>query len=100
MVPKRKPLSDDAEWMEEMFARAKRGDKAGPPGLVAALRQARRTRSRERGPQKAPTKQLVSLRLSRAMLEVYRSTGPGWQARIDADLQRSARRIRRDRKTA
>jgi uncharacterized protein (DUF4415 family) len=41
---------------------------------------------RGRGPQKAPTKQLVSLRLSQEVLEHFKATGPGWQTRIDETL--------------
>ena len=37
---------------------------------------------RSRGPQKAPTKQLVTLRLSPDVIEGYRATGPGWQVRM------------------
>lgn len=49
----------------------------------------------KRGPQKAPTKQLVSLRLSPEVLQHFRATGPGWQARIDETLKRAAKRKKR-----
>jgi uncharacterized protein (DUF4415 family) len=39
-----------------------------------------------RGPQKAPTKVRVSLRLSREVLEYFRATGDGWQTRMDSAL--------------
>jgi len=42
----------------------------------------------ERGKQKSATKQLVSLRLSPAVLEYFRATGPGWQTRIDEVLKK------------
>jgi len=45
---------------------------------------------RGRGPQKSPTKQLVSLRLSQEVLEHFKSTGPGWQTRIDEALREIA----------
>jgi uncharacterized protein (DUF4415 family) len=51
------------------------------PELAASIR-------RGRGPNKAPTKKLVSLRLSQQVLDAYRAKGPGWQARIDEDLRR------------
>jgi uncharacterized protein (DUF4415 family) len=51
------------------------------PELAASIR-------RGRGPNKAPTKKLVSLRLSGQVLEAYKAKGPGWQSRIDADLRR------------
>jgi uncharacterized protein (DUF4415 family) len=51
------------------------------PELAASIRKGR-------GPNKAPTKKLVSLRLSGQVLEAYKAKGPGWQSRIDADLRR------------
>lgn len=46
----------------------------------------------KRGPQKAPTKQLVSLRLSQEVLDHFRATGPGWQTRIDETLRHAVRK--------
>ena len=54
------------------------------PELVAQYRTGR-------GPQIAPTKQLVSLRLDPDVLEHFRATGPGWQARINATLRKAAK---------
>ncbi|WP_425328484.1 BrnA antitoxin family protein [Rhodopseudomonas palustris] len=31
---------------------------------------------------------MVSLRLSRAVIDKYKADGDGWQSRIDADLRR------------
>lgn len=39
-----------------------------------------------RGPQKAPTKVRVSLRLSREVVDYFRATGDGWQTRMDSEL--------------
>jgi len=44
----------------------------------------------KRGPQKSPTKQLISLRLSKEVLDHFRATGPGWQNRIDETLKLAA----------
>ena len=41
----------------------------------------------QRGPQKAPTKQLVSLRLDREIIEHFRAQGPGWQTRLNDALR-------------
>lgn len=41
----------------------------------------------ERGPQKAPTKTLVSIRLSPEVLDHFRADGEGWQTRIDDALR-------------
>jgi uncharacterized protein (DUF4415 family) len=54
------------------------------PELAASIR-------RGRGPNKAPTKKLVSLRLSPDVLEHFRSKGPGWQTRIDQALRKAAK---------
>jgi uncharacterized protein (DUF4415 family) len=43
----------------------------------------------KRGPQKAPTKRLVSLRLSQEVVDHYKSLGPGWQTRIDEALKKT-----------
>jgi uncharacterized protein (DUF4415 family) len=43
----------------------------------------------KRGPQKAHTKQLVSLRLSKEVLDHFKATGRGWQTRIDETLKRA-----------
>jgi uncharacterized protein (DUF4415 family) len=40
-----------------------------------------------RSPQKAPTKQRATIRLSRDVLERFRATGRGWQTRMDAALR-------------
>lgn len=45
----------------------------------------------QRGPQKAPTKRLVSLRLDPDVLEHFRGTGPGWQGRINEALRKAAK---------
>lgn len=46
----------------------------------------------QRGPQKSPTKQLVSLRLSPEVLEHFKAQGPGWQTRIDQTLKSAIRK--------
>jgi len=78
-----KPLSDAdgevRELSEADFAQAKRlGDL--PESLQTTLR-------RGRGPQKAPTKELISLRVSPDVLSRFRATGEGWQRRMDEALR-------------
>lgn len=86
MAKRRKPNDDVPEMGREFFERAERiAD--GSSALLQAMRKSR-------GKQKAPTKRLVSLRLSPAVLAAYRRTGRGWQARINHDLERAAKRIR------
>ncbi len=72
--------TDNPEWTNEDFARAKAPADLPP----AALRQFPNTR---RGPQKAPTKRPISLRLSAEVLDHFRASGPGWQTRIDQALK-------------
>lgn len=42
---------------------------------------------RGRGPQKMPTKERITIRLSREVLDSFRASGTGWQSRIDAALK-------------
>ena len=72
---------DNPEWTEEDFAKARPFSEVFPD-LAESLR-------RVRGPQKAPTKQLVSLRLDRDVVAHFKATGPGWQTRIN-DVLRDA----------
>ena len=39
------------------------------------------------------TKELVSLRLDKKALAAFKATGPGWQARINDTVVRSAKRL-------
>jgi uncharacterized protein (DUF4415 family) len=58
------------------------------------------SRPGQRGKQKSATKQLVSLRLSAAVLEYFKSTGPGWQGRIDEVLKKAAEQRNTTRRLA
>ncbi|HEY9572348.1 MAG TPA: BrnA antitoxin family protein [Pusillimonas sp.] len=42
---------------------------------------------RTRGPQRAPTKERITIRLSPEVVESFRTSGPGWQGRIDDALK-------------
>lgn len=61
----------------------------------AWLSQAVVIRPNHRGPQKAPVKKQVSLRLSPEVLEYFKSTGKGWQTRIDETLKKAIEPKRR-----
>jgi uncharacterized protein (DUF4415 family) len=50
------------------------------------IRKGKVVRRGKRGPQKAPTKTLVSLRLSPEVIDHFKATGRGWQTRIDSTL--------------
>jgi uncharacterized protein (DUF4415 family) len=47
---------------------------------------------KKRGPQKAPTKVAVSIRLSPEVISYFKAKGPGWQSRIDTALRKIARK--------
>jgi uncharacterized protein (DUF4415 family) len=56
------------------------------PDLARAIGSARKVLRGQRGPQKAPTKARVTLRLYQEIVDRYREEGPGWQTRINDDL--------------
>jgi uncharacterized protein (DUF4415 family) len=76
-------VSDNPEWTDEDYARARPFTEVFPQ-LAKSIR-------RGRGPNKAPTKKLVSLRLSPEVVEHFKSQGPGWQSRIDDTLRKAAK---------
>jgi uncharacterized protein (DUF4415 family) len=49
----------------------------------------------ERGPQVAPVKQQVTLRIDKDVLETFRATGHGWQSRMNAALRKAAAQVAR-----
>ncbi|MGA3082790.1 MAG: BrnA antitoxin family protein [Terracidiphilus sp.] len=56
------------------------------------IRNGKVVRRGKRGPQKAPTKTLVSLRLSSEVINHSKATGRGWQTRIDDALLEAIRK--------
>ncbi len=74
------PDDDNPIWTKEEFANSVTFDQL-PESLRAMLS------SRKRGPQKAPTKKLISIRLSQDVVHEFRATGPGWQSRVDSILK-------------
>jgi uncharacterized protein (DUF4415 family) len=78
-------MIENPEWTKADFARA--------VPLSALPKNVQKVISaRKRGPQKIPTKQLVSLRLSPEVLSHFKSKGPGWQTRIDNTLKSAIRK--------
>ena len=88
-MKKRKPLTNDDGEVRELLKEDIRAMRpiaeVLPPELVKIIANRKRG---ERGPQKAPTKQQVTLRLDRDVVERFRATGPGWQSRINEALRR------------
>jgi uncharacterized protein (DUF4415 family) len=72
---------DNPELTEADFARMRPAAELHPE-LVERWR-------RTRGPQRTPTKRLVSLRLDPDLLERLRAGGPGWQRRANDLLRRA-----------
>ena len=87
---KKKPLTDKAgevrELTREDLRRFRPPAEALPPELDAMLP---RRRPGQRGPQQKPTKDQVTLRLDRDVVEHFKATGAGWQTRINAALRRA-----------
>jgi uncharacterized protein (DUF4415 family) len=76
---------DTFEASDEHFAVAKPAREVLPSTIYQEVIKRRRG---ERGPQKAPVKEQVTLRLDRDILSHYRAMGKKWQARINRDLRR------------
>lgn len=74
-------VSDNPEITPEQAA-ASRPLAEAMPELVAALK-------RGRGNPRAPTKDLVSMRLDKDVLATLRASGSGWQSRANEMLRRS-----------
>lgn len=73
--------ADNPEWTDEDFRRARPGG-ALPPEILRAF-------PKTRGPQKAPRKIPVSIRLTPEVVERFKASGPGWQSRIDEVLKKA-----------
>lgn len=94
-MKERLPLTDEEgevrELTEEDFALARPLVEVMPPEFVAMVlahqdemaRQGLMPPRRTRGTQKAPTKKPVTLRLSEEVIDKFKATGKGWQARIN-----------------
>jgi uncharacterized protein (DUF4415 family) len=77
---------ENPEWTDAEFERAV-ALSALPKGIRKAVSD------RKRGPQKTPTKQLVSLRLSPEVLSHFKAKGSGWQTRIDNTLKMAIHKV-------
>jgi uncharacterized protein (DUF4415 family) len=71
-------VSDNPEWTADDFVKAVPFDKAFPD-LASAMRRRRA--------QTAPKKVSTTIRLSSEVIDHFRHTGSGWQARIDKALK-------------
>jgi uncharacterized protein (DUF4415 family) len=78
-----KAVSDNPEWTKADFAKAKPFAEVFPE-LAKTINR--------RGPQKAPTKEAVNIRLSAVVLQHFRALGRGWQTEIDDTLLQAIRK--------
>lgn len=81
------PDDENPEWTEKDFREARPLHEVAP-GVVEAMLQYRG----QRGRQKAPTKELISLRVDRDVVAAFRASGSGWQARANEALRTYAKR--------
>ena len=72
---------DAPEWTEEDWARARPAIEVHPELVEWSMRR--------RGKQKAPKKELISIRLDPDITEYFRAGGPGWQTRLNDTLRRA-----------
>jgi uncharacterized protein (DUF4415 family) len=80
---KRKPLADLKGEVREISSADLKGFRTAREALPASVRR----KVGVRGPQKAPTKERITIRLSPEVVARFRATGEGWQSRMDAALQ-------------
>jgi uncharacterized protein (DUF4415 family) len=76
---------DNPEWTAADFKRARDEEHLLPPEVRALIK---RPRGR---PKLDVTKTAVKLRLDPDVVEAFKSTGPGWQSRMNDALRRAAK---------
>jgi len=79
----RKPLIDADGEVRELTAEDLAKFKPTAEVLPSSLRK----KLGVRGPQKTPTKERITIRLSREVVEQFRASGEGWQTRVDTALR-------------
>jgi uncharacterized protein (DUF4415 family) len=82
-MPSRKPLTDAKGEVRELTV----ADMKRMRPAREALPESLRAKVGVRGPQKSPTKERITIRLSPEVVKRFRATGDGWQTRVDAALQ-------------
>ena len=86
-----RPDADNPEWTHQEIRKAKPLLEALPKATAAAVQRYQG----QRGPQKTPTKILISLRVDRDVVEAYRASGAGWQTRANEALRSASPEPRR-----
>lgn len=82
-MPKSKPLTDIEGEVRELTAADMRRFQNAKQALAETLRK----KLNVRGPQKTPTKERITIRLSPEVVQRFRDTGEGWQSRVDTALK-------------
>ena len=82
-MPKSKPLTDPAGEVRELTG----ADLKRFRSAKVVLPETVLSKLRVRGPQKTPTKERITIRLSPEVIQPFRATGEGWQTRVDAALK-------------
>jgi uncharacterized protein (DUF4415 family) len=82
-----RPDEENPEWTAEEMRNARPLLEVLPKELADALRR----HQGQRGAQKRPTKELISLRVDRDVVAAYRATGRGWQSRANKALRAYAK---------
>jgi uncharacterized protein (DUF4415 family) len=81
--PASRPDSENPEWSDEESRGARPLMEILPKETVTAIQRYRG----QRGPQRRPTKELISLRVDRDVVDAYRASGTGWQTRANQALK-------------
>ena len=82
-MPKSKPLIDVKGEVRELTAADMKRFRPAKEVLSKSLLN----KHNVRGPQKAPTKERITIRLSPEVVRRFRDTGDGWQTRVDTALK-------------
>ena len=82
-MPKSKSLIDAKGEVRQLTAADMKRFRPAKDVLPATLL----AKLKVRGPQKTPTKERITIRLSPEVVQRFRATGDGWQTRVDAALK-------------
>ena len=82
-MPKQAPMIDAQGEVRELTVADMKRFRPAYEVLSASLR----SKLKVRGPQKKPTKERITIRLSPEVVQRFRATGDGWQTKVDDALQ-------------
>jgi uncharacterized protein (DUF4415 family) len=82
-MPKSKPLLNESGEVRTLSLRDVQKMRSAKKSLPENLQH----KVGVRGPQKAPVKQRITIRLSPEVIEPFKETGAGWQTRVNRALE-------------